>query len=160
MASNRETQKCLIHFKGVEGPLTCFTDISFRKFLTNHALWLTLDGEQRDVAERTKDLVERFQTCDEPLRLYTLYYHRSSYSNFTNLTLVKRAQNRCSKNFDPPTEVYEAGQESEVENCIPAKKILRSSTPRTERPRSQAILLPVCIICNKGEIYITDTVRK
>lgn len=160
MASIAESHKCLIHFKEVKGPLTCFTEISFGKFLTNHALWLTLDGEQRDVAERTKDLVEQFQTYNEPLHLDTLYYHRCCYSKFTNLTLVKRAQNRCSKKLESPAEVHKACQESNVENLAPSKKLLRSSTPRTEKPRSQAILPPVCIVCNKGEIYITDTVRK
>ena len=105
MASNTESHKCLIHFKGAEGPLTYFISISFGKFLTNHALWLTLDGEQRDVAERTKDLVERFQTDDEPLHLNTLFYHRSCYSKFTNLTLVKPAQNRCSKNLHPQQKI-------------------------------------------------------
>ena len=88
MASSSESHKCLIHFKEVEGSLTCFTDVSFGKFLTNHAHWLTLDGEQQDVAERTKDLVERFHASDEPLHLDTLYYHRGCYSKFTNVTLV------------------------------------------------------------------------
>ena len=152
------SDKCLIHFKGVEGPLTCFSDISFGKFLTNHELWLTLDGEQREVAERTKDIVEQFQNCDGSVHLSTLYYHRSCYSRFTNVTLVKRAQNRCSKTFEPPTEAVQADQGLEAEHFIPPNKFLRSSMSTTEKPRSQAILPPVCIICNKEEIYITDTV--
>ena len=79
MARSGESHRCLIHFKGVEGPLTCFREISFGKFLTNHALWLTLNGEQREVAERTKDIVEQFQNCDGSLHLSTLYYHRNCY---------------------------------------------------------------------------------
>ena len=98
---------------------------------------------------------------DKLLNLDMLYYHRGCYSKFTNVTLVKRAQNRCSKNRNAPAEVHiKEDQESEVENFAPSKKLLRSSAPRTGKPRSEAVLPPVWIICNKGEIYITDKVRK
>ena len=42
---------CLIHIDAESGPLTNFTEVSFKKFLDCRAVWLTLDGIQRDIAE-------------------------------------------------------------------------------------------------------------
>ena len=41
----------------------------------------------------------------------------------------------------------------------PPKKMLRSSMPSTSTTsQSTSTLLPACIICNKDEVYVTDTV--
>ena len=40
----------------------------------------------------------------------------------------------------------------------PATKLLRTATSRTMNSRNQAILLPVCIICNKEKSLFTDVV--
>ena len=49
--------QCLINFEGEENePLTQFTEISFKKVLTNHELWLTPDGEQQEIAVKSSDI--------------------------------------------------------------------------------------------------------
>ena len=53
MSGVTPTPSCLIHFKGEKGPLTCFTETSIKKVLTSHKLWLKLDGEQREIADKT-----------------------------------------------------------------------------------------------------------
>ena len=89
---------CLIHFKEEEGPLICFTETSLRKFLTSHEQWITLDGEQEEIGERTNDIVKCIRNLNQPLQeIQTLYYHRECYSKYTNVTLIKRAQSRFSK---------------------------------------------------------------
>jgi hypothetical protein len=40
----------------------------------------------------------------------------------------------------------------------PARKLLRSSTSSTVNSRRQAILPPVCIVCNHEKAYFTDAV--
>ena len=61
MADGHAKPSCLVHFKEVSGFLTTFTDISFEKFLKCHELWLGLDGERREIAEKTKHIVKDIQ---------------------------------------------------------------------------------------------------
>jgi hypothetical protein len=46
-----------IHFGGENGPLTSFSAISYQNFLDCPRIWLTLDGEERNVAQRSLQFV-------------------------------------------------------------------------------------------------------
>jgi hypothetical protein len=48
---------CLIHFDGKKGPLTSFSMVSYQKCLDCRRIWLTLDGEERNVAQRSLQFV-------------------------------------------------------------------------------------------------------
>ena len=140
--------QCLIHFKGEEmGSLTQFTETSFKKVLESHELWLTLDGEQQEIAAKSNGILKGIQSTEE-MSIKGFYYHRNCYAKFTNVTYIKRAQARCSKR-----------QENENDENVPAQKILRSSTKTNSvKSRNQAILPPVCIICNQEKGYFTEIV--
>ena len=165
MADEHREPSCLIHFKGESGVLTRFTGISLEKFLTCHKLRLGLDGEQREIAENTTHIAKDIQTTGD-LRDITcnLHYHRSCYSKFTNLTSIRRAQTRSAKrqkddeisnneNRNITTEVDQA-------ESAPPKKFLRSSTVTSSfvKPRNEAVLPPICIICDEEHKFIIDPV--
>jgi len=96
-------QGCLIHFDGEKEALTTFTEMSLSKLLDCHNLWLKLDGEQREIAKKTQDIVDKIKSSDggtnETSNLQTLHlqYHQNCYSKFTNVELITRAQNRLNK---------------------------------------------------------------
>ena len=140
--------QCLIHFKGEEmGSLSQFTETLFKKVLASHELWLTLDGEQQEIAAKSNSILKGIQSTEEML-IQGLYYHRNCYAKFTNVTYIKHAQTRCSK-----------CQEDENDEDVPAQKILRSSTKTSSvKFWNQAILPPVCIICNQEKGYFTEIV--
>jgi hypothetical protein len=104
MSEVTSTSSCLIHFKGEKRPLTCFTETSFRKVLTNHELWLTLDGAQREIADKTAHVLKNLQSFNCPSgMLKDIHYHRKCYSKFTNVTLIKRAQAMCTRELYFPS---------------------------------------------------------
>ncbi len=139
--------QCLIHFKGEEmGSLTQFTETSFKKVLASHELWLTLDGEQQEIAAKSNGLLKGIQSTEE-MSIQGLYYHCNCYTKFTNVTYIKCAQARCSKR-----------QEDENDEDVPAQKILRSTKTSSVKSRNQAILPPVCIIYNQEKGYFTEIV--
>ena len=80
---------CLIHFEGESGLLAVFTEVAHKKFLECREIWKTLDGKQREIAEKTAHVGEK-EWKDSA-------YHRVCYSKFTNKTLIKRATIRCEK---------------------------------------------------------------
>ena len=151
--------RCLIHFKGETGPLTNFSETSLSKFLHCHALWLSLDGKQREIAEKTSAIVNSINSGDAPTCPSNLQYHRGCYSKFTNVGLIERAQSRINKKESashPEGDLIEPrSEESHV-----SPKLLRSNTgvKCTPTTRSQAILPPICIICEQEKSYITDPV--
>ena len=147
MTEEHRKPSCLIHFKTESGFLTRFTDISLKKFLACHELWLDheLDGKQREIAVKKASSM----TCN-------LHYHRSCYSKFTNRTSIGRSQTRCAKR-KKDDEISVKEDENTITKAdeaasLPPSKSLRSSTsPSAVKPRNQAVLPPICIICN--EIY-------
>ncbi len=150
---------CLIHFENEDGPLTCFTDTSFGKFLTSHEHWITLDGPQRDIAERTSDIVANIRSLEKPVNIIqNLHYHTKCYSRFTNITSIKRAQSRCSKQLATVEAEDSNVEETESHHFPPPKKVLRSDNLNSFKSRNKNILPPVCLICQKQNTYITDQV--
>jgi hypothetical protein len=146
--------------------LTRFTDISLGKFLKCHELWLGLDGEQREIADNTTHIVKEIQTTGDPSNIITcnLYYHRSCYSKFTNLSLITRAQTRCAKR-QKDNEITNNGDTNMITQLdetisVSPKKSLRSSTVTLSavKPRNRAVLPSSCIICNEEHKYINDPV--
>lgn len=153
---------CLVHFKGEEGPLTCFSEVSFEKLKTSQQLWLSLDGQQREIAEKTTEILQEIVSMEDPSQaIEKLHYHRSCYSKFTNITLIRRAQARCNKHqgTNDQSEENEMGEKN-IENTTitPPAKILRSSTSSALKSRSQHVLPPVCIICGQEKAYKTEPV--
>jgi hypothetical protein len=57
MAEQTTKSLCFIHFVGQHGPLTAFTEVFFQKFLLFREQWVALDGEQRQVAEKSFGVV-------------------------------------------------------------------------------------------------------
>ena len=151
---------CLVHFKDETGPLTCFTKTSFEKFLISQEQWIKLDGEHQKIAEKTSDVVRQVKSQDQPLpTIQNLYYHRKCYSKFTNVTLIKRAQSRCSKqSVKAETENEIIPQKTSHENSFPPKKLLRSDQSSSFKSRNKHVLPPVCLICQKEDTYVTDQV--
>jgi hypothetical protein len=147
---------CLIHFKGETGQLTSFTRTSFGKVVDSHMLWLSLDGQQREVAERIAPTLNIRSLDDSSID--NLHYHRDCYSKFTNVTLIKRAQARCSKKREKNVFPEDTKDLEENVDPGPTRKLTRSSTQTAVRSRSQAVLPPVCIICNKEKTYLTEKV--
>ena len=145
--------RCRIHFQDGNGPLTSFTNVSFEKFRQCHELWINLDGQQRQVAEKSKSVIQ--DVNDKSSAVHNFYYHKSCYSKFTNVTNIKRSQARCAK------VMANRSVENQQDTIItePPKKMLKSSMPSTSTTsQSTSTLLPACIICNKDEVYVTDTV--
>ncbi|CAB4001806.1 Hypothetical predicted protein, partial [Paramuricea clavata] len=157
MPDNMALPRCCIHFKDGNGPLTPFTSVSFEKFRHCHEIWIDLDGQQRQVAEKSKGVLQ--DVDDKSSAVGNFYYHRSCYSKFTNLTNIKRSQARCAKIMANRSVENQQDTISTEPTCSPPpKKMLRSSMPSTSTTsQSSSILPPACIICNKDEIYITDT---
>lgn len=141
---------CLVHFEGEEGPLKPFTHISFSTFLTCHESWLSLDGDQREIAQRTKNVVQHIKDDD----VGNFFYHRNCYSKFTNKTLIHRSQVRCEK------MKHDSNKDTNTSNCQDQpKKLLRSATT-SFTSQNKAILPPVCIICLQEKTYFTEPVSK
>ena len=152
---------CIIHFKGKDGPLTAFTPISLKKFVECHSLWLHLDGEAREVAEKSCKIVQSIKSGN--LSNEYLQYHRGCYSNFTNVAMIRRAQARIGKKKESAMKAESDCSEANSEESLgPARKTLRSSN--TVKPvsaaRSRDILPPICIICGQQNSYITDSVSR
>jgi hypothetical protein len=51
------SDSCLFHFDGKKGPLTSFSAVSYKNFLDGRRIWLTLGGEERNVAQRSLQFV-------------------------------------------------------------------------------------------------------
>ena len=154
---------CLIHIGGESGPLNNFTEVSFKKFLDCRAIWLTPDGIQRDIAEKTTKI-----TCDNCTTFTSLSYHRGCYSAFTNKTLIQQAEKRVCKKHEyqaqeTTADTIETLASVNDEATIP-KRALRSSTvdflteENIEKRRSVHVLPAICIICKKKTSYVTERV--
>ena len=52
----------LIHLEGECGPLTNFTEVSYQTFLDCREIWLTLEGVQRNIAEKKQCMFQQIVT--------------------------------------------------------------------------------------------------
>ena len=152
--------QCCIHFKEGGGPLIPFSSLSFEKFRNCNDLWINLDGQQRQIAEKSKSVLQ--EVDNKSSAVSSFYYHRNCYSKFTNVTNINRSQVRCAKMMANRTQEYQTNTGlTEPETTPTPPKMLRSSmassgTSKTSKPST--VLPPVCIICNKDEVYVTDKV--
>ena len=107
--------KCLIHCVYSVGDAEPLTNFSFKRFLEFRKQWLGLDGQQKEAAVRTTEIIaietEEVDDCSK------YAYHCKCYSSFTNIALVKRAEVRCkkAKGSQDSTE----SSDSECNNPIP-----------------------------------------
>ena len=124
---------------------------------------MTLDGIQRDIAEKTTKI-----TSDNCTTFTSLSYHRGCYSAFTNKTLIQRAEKRVCKKHERQAQETTANTIDTLANVndeatIP-KRVLRSSTvdfltkENIEKRRSVHVLPAICIICKKKTSYVTELV--
>ena len=90
------SDSCLIHFDGKKGPLTSFSMVSYQKCLDCRRIWLTLDGEERNVAQRSLQFVSDSISLSD---LQTRAESNMQISLYTNSSMIKRAQVRC-QNMD------------------------------------------------------------
>ena len=134
---------CLIHFKGEEGPLTTFTETSLQTFLKCHDLWLTLDDEHKEIAEKTSNIVENIQSIDPPTDcLQTLQYHRKCSSKFTNITLIKRALARVTTKKEATKVESDYSEMESEESPAPVRKLqIMRHTNQYEKSRCFASIL-------------------
>ena len=65
MAEQTTKSPCLIHFDGRRGPLTAFTDVSFKKFLLFREQWVALDGEQKKSGGKITQCCKRRRDTNE-----------------------------------------------------------------------------------------------
>ena len=121
------SDSCLIHFDGKKGPLTSFSAVSYQKCL-DCRIWLTLDGEERNVAQRSLQFVSDSMESStvESIEYANFSYHRGCYSAFTNSRMIKRAQVRC-QNMDKEGLPSSSGidiidEETESDETPPVKK--------------------------------------
>ena len=151
--------RCSIHFNGQHGPLTSFTEVSFKKILLFREQWVALDGEQRQVAEKSFGVITGAEIAAGP---ENFYYHRECYSKFTNKTLVTHAKRRCERKEenDKKSRIADETLLSTADDAQVPEKFLRSSSdePVCVKPRNPHVLPPTCIICGKENLYITDSV--
>jgi hypothetical protein len=100
------SDSCLIHFDGKKGPLTSFSVVSYQNFLDYRRIWLTLHGEERNVAQRSLQFVTdsmerrkvaRSKISNMQISLYIIEVVTDSA--FTNSSMIKRAQVHC-QNMD------------------------------------------------------------
>lgn len=160
------SNSCLIHFNGESQnvPLTTFTKVSFDKFFECRNVWITLDGIQREVAEKSLQFVsEDVERNMDGADFESFSYHRGCYSRFTNATDIKRAKARRQKNGNEgehSSSCVDVQDTLDLEDPQPAKKMLRStiSTRTPIRPRNPHVVPPVCIICKSEKSYFTESV--
>lgn len=148
-------ERCLCHCETDTGPLTNFTETSFKRFLEYRQQWLQLDGRQNDAACDSLRVISNEDETKSNVRNFQQYfYHRKCYSSFTNKTLLSRAQARSEKR-----KVEETTQKSSPPSS--RRKLLRSSSTSkaiSVHAKSQHVLPAVCIICKKKDSYFTDNV--
>ncbi len=117
------SDSCLIHFDGKKGPLTSFSVVSYQKYLDRRKIWLTLDGEERNVAQRSLQFVSESMESSavESFDYANFSYHRGCYSAFTNSKMIKRAQVRCEnidKEGEPSSFIgIDINIDEETESC-------------------------------------------
>ena len=117
------SDSCLIHFDGKKGPLTSFSAVSYQKYLDCRKIWLTLDGEERNVAQRSLQFVSESMKSSavESFDYANFSYHRGCYSAFTNSKMIKRAQVRCEnidKEGEPSSFIgIDINIDEETESC-------------------------------------------
>ena len=141
---------CLIHINGESGPLTNFTEVSFKKFLDCRAIWLTLDGIQRDIAEKKR------QKLHVIIALLSQVYH-------TIEVVILHLQIKRLYN-EPKNVCVKSMKIKPKKRLLIQKRALRSSTvdflteENIAKRRSVHVLPAICIICKNKTSYVTERV--
>ena len=75
---------CLIHFEGESGPLAVFMEVAYKKFLECREIWKTLDGKQREIAEKTACWRKRMEEFSLPqsvlFQVYEQNFNKKSHN--------------------------------------------------------------------------------
>ena len=78
------------------------------------------------------------------------------YVKFTNITLIKRAQARVTTKKEATKAKSDYSETESEESPAPVRKLRRSCVTPTST-KGQAVLPPICIICNQQKLYITES---
>ena len=121
-------------------------------------IWLTLNGVQRHVAEKTMHVAA--ECCKTFERLAC---HRTCYSKFTNKTFIQQAKERVHKRPTIPltAEMIDDETNDDNDHKVLARKRLRSMAPKLDdeaKPKNPHVLPAVCIICDKKQSHFTQRV--
>ena len=71
-----EFPSCFIHCEDAIGPLSNFTEVSFKRFIECRRQWLNLDGRQKEIALKTTRTI-----CVE---------EENSYDNYAQLCFHRK----------------------------------------------------------------------
>lgn len=150
---------CIIHFAKVDPalPLIKFTTCTLERFVERRKQWLYLDGEQKEVAEKSLEFLPIDQ---DTLYSAQFYYHKECYCKFTDKTKVERAIARSQKSDVIVGGHYSTQDEDErrplTRSLIKPESVVARTTKLVS---SRSDVLPeICIICKKVESYFTDPV--
>ena len=101
-----EDSECLIHFSTTskdEDILITATRTSICKIIECRARWNVLNGEARNVSQRSLDYIDEAEgehlVSEKETTLLPghFFYHRKCYQKFTNKRLIQQAEKRTSK---------------------------------------------------------------
>ena len=162
------SRQCFIHFKGKSGEICKLTSHTIIKINEYCEKWLSLDGEQSQIAANVAEKVKRWSLDTEgELReeIENVEYHKECYIRFCDKTKIERSEKRVKKialnqgeasTFVPePTDDDRSVLET-VARVSPRTQ-LKSGKEKVPR-RNKHILPEQCIICKKRDSYISEKV--
>lgn len=122
---------CILHCDqdSISRELKCFTEAKWTTTLRSSEQWISLDGEERVIAEQILALESR------PV---TSCVHLHCYIKFTNKRRIAQTERRVEK-----------GKATGV--VSPRKRTQRQNHSRASTTRSEHILPPLCILCRKNK---------
>jgi hypothetical protein len=94
---------CLIHFDGKKAHLQVLVWFCINIFLHCRRIWLTLDGEERNVAQRCLQFVSDSMEVARSkisMQISLFIYHRGCYSAFTNSSMMDKEGVPSSSGID------------------------------------------------------------
>ena len=161
MATERDKEsKCFIHFSAIskdDEVLITATGTSLCKIVECRSRWIVLDGEAREVSERSFQYMNENEgkqlICDEAAVRSDLFYHRKCYQKLTNKRVIEMAEKRVGSKEKTSEKTNEPQRKSR-------RSIASSSTSSIAKvkTKSTGILPRICIICKKKELYYNNKV--
>ncbi|XP_071964156.1 uncharacterized protein [Antedon mediterranea] len=156
---------CCMHVSNSKEKLIKLTGKGYAKFKEIQRMLLTsttADEDEEGPSTSTASLTSRSRKRNKSGGIPG--YHTECYSNFCNITKIKRAEARdlkwkAQEVLEPSPNVEEiAGDEH---NTAQASKILLRSMMPEDRPRVDRahVLPPICIICKRVQ-YATNNISR
>lgn len=163
---DKESQ-CFIHFSAISKDdeiLITATGTSLCKIVECRSRWIVLDGEAREVSERSFEYMNENEgkqlICDEAAVRSDLFYHRKCYQKLTNKRVIEMAEKRVGSKEKTSEKTNEPPRKSRRSSTETASSTASSSTSTSAnvKTKSTGILPRICIICKRKELYYNDKV--